>query len=454
MSETGLGRNFSTLFTAAISSNLADGIGRLAIPLTAVALTTNPMAIGLLTALVYVPWLFFGVPAGMLVDRMDRRHAMALANVVRMVTAAGVAVSIATGTVSIAVLALATVVLGLGETLFDNATNAMVPSVVRRPQLGSANGRIQAAQVGVDMFVATPVSGLLYAVAVALPMVVSSAGYVVAVVLVLVLPVAVARPRVEPGDSADPISLREAMRFLWNHRYLRAITIVTSAVGACIALAQSVTILLFVEQFGVPDAAMGFVTAGIGVGGLTGALTAGRVMRRWGYGRTLVAGSLLGAVGLIVVGLAPYLWLAMVGYAISAYGISSWNVPWATLRQVLTPDRIMGRVIGAIRTVTWSMMPVATLVGAWSAKAGLQVPFIVGGVGALVVTVGAATLLLRADAQVEGATAAEAAAAAVRQAGLADDAGEAEDGGPRETAAGAGAGPAEDAPKEPSPVPR
>ncbi|WP_082093526.1 MFS transporter [Demequina sediminicola] len=400
----GLGRGFGTLFAAAVSSNLADGIGRLAIPLTAVALTTNPVSIGLLTALTYVPWLVFGVPAGMIVDRIDRRVAMAVANGLRMVTAAVVAVAIASGQINIAVLAVATLVFGMGETLFDNATTAMVPSLVRRPLLGRANGRIQAAQVGVDMFVATPVSGLLYALAVALPMIVSASGYVIAALLVLALPMAAARAKVAPGEEGKHVPLRVAWNFLRHHHYLRAVVMTTAAVGAFIALAQAVTVLLFVERFGVEPAGVGLVTAGIGVGGLTGSLVASRVVSRVGFGWTLFAGSMLGGVGLLVVGLAADLWLAVPAYAVSGFGISMWNVPWATLRQMLTPEQILGRVVGMIRTLTWSLMPIATMAGAWLAKSELNVPFIVGGVGVIGVTVLAARLLLRADAEISSSS--------------------------------------------------
>ncbi len=77
--------------TSPSRSAKADGIARIAIPLAAVALTKDPMAIALLTALMYVPWLLFGVPAGMIVDRIDRRYAMAIANAARLLAAAGVA---------------------------------------------------------------------------------------------------------------------------------------------------------------------------------------------------------------------------------------------------------------------------------------------------------------------------------------------------------------------------
>ena len=67
-----LGRDFGKLWTAAAFSNLADGVGRTAVPLIATTLTRDPVAIAAVGALAFVPWLFFGLPAGMIVDRFDR----------------------------------------------------------------------------------------------------------------------------------------------------------------------------------------------------------------------------------------------------------------------------------------------------------------------------------------------------------------------------------------------
>ncbi|MDF2918461.1 MAG: transporter, partial [Microbacterium sp.] len=152
-----LGRNFSRLWTAAAFSNLADGLGRTAVPLIATTLTRDPLLISLLGAAAFVPWLVFGVPAGVIVDRFDRRRVMALANSVRGAAAVGLAVLTVTSSLDIVWLLVGTLVFGFGETLFDNATNAVIPSVVERDQLDRANGRIQAAQITIDSFVAQPV---------------------------------------------------------------------------------------------------------------------------------------------------------------------------------------------------------------------------------------------------------------------------------------------------------
>ena len=93
-----LGRDFSKLWTASAFSNLADGIGRTAVPLIATTLTRDPLIIGALGALSFLPWLVFGLPAGMLVDRFDRRWIMAIANTIRGGVALVLAVMTVTGT--------------------------------------------------------------------------------------------------------------------------------------------------------------------------------------------------------------------------------------------------------------------------------------------------------------------------------------------------------------------
>jgi MFS family permease len=380
-----------------MASNLADGIARLAIPLAAVALTKDPVAIAFLAALMYVPWLLFSVPSGIIVDRMDRRMAMAMANAARLAAAIGVALFIATDNVTIAVLAIATVVFGLGETLFDNATTAITPSLVRKGGLDKANGLIQAAQVGVDMFVATPISGVLYSLAVILPMVVGGAGYLVAALLVLALPLAAAHARHENGDRVAPVPLREAVGFVWHHRYLRSLVIFTTLVGTAYAFAQAVTALLFLDRFDVAPAMFGVVTAGIGIGAVVGSLFAGTVVKKIGRGQTMVWSTVLGGVGLFGVGLAPNTWTAVVAYGASACGVSMWNVPWGSLRQAIIPGHMLGRAIGAIRTFAWFLMPVAVLAGGFVAKIDLQLPYLIGGGVSVVLVLAAARLLLQAD---------------------------------------------------------
>lgn len=411
-----LGSGFRKLWTAAAFSNLADGLGRTAVPLIATTLTRDPFAISVIGALAFLPWLVFGIPAGMIVDRFDRRHVMALANTIRGGVALWLAILGVTGSLSLWTLFLGTLIFGLGETLFDNATNAVIPGVVRREQLDRANGWMQAAQVTIDSFIATPIAGVLFAVSLALPLWTGAVGYLVPIALALFLPLSAARslrppsvpdpdaPDVTAGVIPEPaptplaedrVTASEGIRYLWGNRFLRAMVLFTAVVGCSLSFAQATTILFFLDTMSVPEVAIGFVTAGIGVGALLGSIVAPALVRRFGRGWIMLTANIGAGIAFVLVAVAPEVWTAVIAYAIGAFSVSIWNVPWGALRQQIIPPHLFGRVLGITRTLTWGIFPLATLLGGWVASvADLRLPFVVGGVVILVAAALAARLLI------------------------------------------------------------
>ncbi|MDQ4037610.1 MAG: MFS transporter, partial [Actinomycetota bacterium] len=158
-----LGSNFWRLLAASAVSNLGDGIVRTAIPLLAIMLTRDPVLVGALTSLSFLPWLLFAIPAGVLVDRMDRRRAMSSANLVRTGVVGVLVAAIAVDQVSLVLLYVITFVLGVAETVYDSASRAMLPQVVRRDQLDRANGPLAAAEIVTQAFLAAPIGSFLFA---------------------------------------------------------------------------------------------------------------------------------------------------------------------------------------------------------------------------------------------------------------------------------------------------
>lgn len=395
-----LGRDFGKLWTASAFSNLADGIGRLAVPLIATTLTRDPFVIAAFTAVAYLPWLLFGIAAGVVVDRFDRRWVMAIANTLRAGTALVLAVLTVTGHLDIWALLIATLIFGLGETLFDNATSAIVPTVVARPALDRANGFMQAAQVTIDSFIATPIGGVLFAVSLALPLWTGGFAYVIPIVLAVMLPLVAARPLRDsagPAVRSDAAPAGEAFRYLRDFRFLRAMVLFTIAVGSAFAFAQAPTILYFLDVMRVDPAAIGFVTAGIGLGALGGSLAAPALVGRFRRGPVMFGANLLAAAALVSVGIAPEVITAVIAYGLLAFAVSVWNVPWGALRQIIVPNHLFGRVIGLIRTVTWGIAPAATLLGGWVARYDLRLPYLIGAAITLIAALAATRLLLRAS---------------------------------------------------------
>jgi Na+/melibiose symporter-like transporter len=296
---------------------------------------------------------------------------------------------------------------------------------------------MQAAQITIDSFIATPIGGVLFGIALAVPLWVGGAAYLVPIVLALMLPLSAARPLREPapetetvpdptapdvapaGPTSEPVpapvaqtsvSAREAIRFLWHHAYLRSMVLFTSIVGCCLSFAQAVTVLFFLDVHHVDPVAIGFVTAGIGIGALVGSLLASRLVARFGRGPVMVGANAIVAVSSVLVGLAPNVGLAIAAYALMAFAVSTWNVPWGALRQQIIPPHLFGRVLGITRMLTWGIFPIATLLGGLVSRINLQLPFVISGVIVAIATLAALRLLIVGTREAGAEVAARAAA--------------------------------------------
>jgi Na+/melibiose symporter-like transporter len=289
---------------------------------------------------------------------------------------------------------------GVGETIYDNATVAMVPSLVGRAGLERANSRMQASDQLVQNFIATPIAGVLFAAAIVLPVLVTGTGFLVAAVLALTLPSFAGRPAVDASRAATTAraDFREAFTYLWGNRLLRRFVIFSCIVGSLLAFSQATMVLLFLDTLHVPVLLIGFVTAALGVGGLVGALTASALVERFRRGRVMLGATLVGTAGLVLIGVAPNAWAACAALAISAGGISVWNVPWGALRQDIVPGRLLGRVTGLNRSIVWGSFVLAGVLGGLVSRIDLRLPFIIGGALAVVATLVAARMLLSVDA--------------------------------------------------------
>jgi len=399
-----LGRDFGKLWSASVTSNLADGLGRTAIPLIATTLTKDPVLIAGISALAFVPWLLFGVLSGVIVDRVDRRYAMAVANGLRVLAAMAIALLITTGTITIWWLYVAVLVFGLAETVYDNATIAVMPSVVPKGGLERANSRMQAADTVVQNFVATPIAGVLFAVSVVIPIWSTAAGFAIAGALALLLPLSAARAlRPEPVAGAVRATagadVREALSFLLGHRFLRNLIAATALIGLMLTLAQATSILFLLDTLSVPIWAIGFATAGVGLGAVAGALLASVLVEKLGRGRVMFYGTLVSSIAMALTGFGPNVWVAVGFYALSAFGISVWNVSYGSLRQELIPGPLLGRTIGMIRTITWGLFPIAAVLGGFLSRIDLRLPFWVGGGVSVIVVLLAARLMLSSSDQ-------------------------------------------------------
>jgi MFS family permease len=363
-----LGLPFWRLWSASALSNLADGLVKIALPLVAVTVTDSPALVAGVALAVTLPWLLFALPAGALADRVDRRIAMLTANTVRAAAVAVPAVAVVLGLGSsgaaIWMLYLVALLLGTAETVYDTCAQSILPQVVPRDRLPRANGRLIAAELTANEFVGPPLGGLLVAAGIALAFATPAALWAAAVGALLLLRGGFSVPRGELTSLRADVA--EGLRYLWRHRLLRTLAAMTGLFNFATNATFAVFVLYAVgphSAMHLTEAAYGLLFATIAAGSLVGAILADPIIRRLGRSRSLALGIFGGVatVGVAAVTTSPLVIAA--AFLVGGVTIALWNVVAVSLRQRITPDRILGRINSSYRLVAWGTRPLGAAAG-------------------------------------------------------------------------------------------
>jgi len=372
-----LGRPFWTVWIATTASNVGDGIVLAALPLLAASITREPMAVAATTIAIRLPWLIFGLFAGVIVDRTDRLRLMITTDLGRAVAFAGIALVVATDNMTLLILYAAVFGVGVLETLFDTAAMSLTPSLVEPDQLEHANARINGAQIAANEFIGPPVGAALFAIAAAVPFGVNAVTFAVSVVVLLTVGGRFRPQRVERLSVVGDI--RDGFGFLWREPVIRAFAVGAGVINLGSTAAISVLVLHAQENLLLDELGFGLLLASAAVGGVSGAQLAPRIIYRMGR-RTSVLTS-VGAVvaGIAVMGAANSLLVAGAGFALFGFAAEIWNIVSVTYRQAATPDAMLGRVMSGFRVIAYGAFPIgATLGGLIASAVSLRAAFFVG----------------------------------------------------------------------------
>ena len=400
-----LGPNFRKALVASGFANLADGVFQVALPLLAVQLTRSPLLIAGVAVAARLPWLLAPV-AGALADRLDRRQTMVRVNLVRTVLLGGLALAIAAGLATVVMLYAVALLLGFAETLFDTSDQSLLPAIVPRDDLTRANSRLFAVEMVANTFVGPPLGGLLAAAGLAVAMGVPAVAYLAGAGCVALI----AGSFRAAAGTAGPTRLRddvaEGARFVWRHPVLRPLAIMLGVENMAFAAVYAVFVLFAVAPgpMGLSKAGFGTLSAALGVGALAGTWLAVPAERRLGRVRTLVLSVLLSAGSLVVPVVTARPIPVGASMALTGVGMMLWNVVTVSLRQRITPDRLLGRMNASYRLVGWGTMPLGALLGGVLAEAlGLRAAFLVAAVITLATLAGFRWVTEEAVARAEAA---------------------------------------------------
>jgi MFS family permease len=400
-----LGPDFVKLWLAQGVSNLGDGVYVTALPLLAASLTRDPLPVSAVMFAEWLPWLLFGLLAGALLDRWERRRVMWMVDAARLVVVGGFALAVLVGWASIPLLMATGFLLGTGQTLVDTASQALIPALVTRDpgRLARANGRLAGTRMVAEQLAGPPAGGFLFAVLPWLPFAADAASFGASSALVATIPGRrAARPASVEASTAPGrgtglgAEIAEGLRWLFGHQVLAALALRVAGVNIVAAAQGAVLVLLAQERLGLGSVGFGLLLAGSAVGGTLGSVVAPWLGRRLGPVPVMVGGSVLSGLATFGAGLTRSPWVAGALLGIVGLCAVAFNVVLESLRQQLVPDRLLGRVVSAFRLFSYGAVPLGALLGGLLARRfGLPAPFLVAGVATLAFTLLALPLVNR-----------------------------------------------------------
>ena len=352
-------RDFLTVLVGQGISSLGDAITNTALPLLVLSITGSGFVMGVVNVLSTLPDLLVGLFAGAYADRWERRRMMFVADLGRAVLTALIPISVWLEGPTIPLILLVTFPMNVLRVLWLAAYTASVPGLVGRSQVARASGIFEAV-FNVGWIIGPAIAGLLTATIGPGPTIALDAlTFLASAVAILFIrrPLRADRPE-QTHLLAD---IREGIRFVAHEPTLRAVLALWTTTSIITAGLTTALIFYLTIDRDLGAGVVGLSLSAFAVGSLAGSLAAARLAFK-PVGRVMLIGAVgIGASLLVVAAGAS----VPVIVAVSLFaGVLNTNVlvAYITLRTMLAPDALLGRVGATARTLSVGLMPVGALV--------------------------------------------------------------------------------------------
>jgi MFS family permease len=363
-----------------------------AAPLLTLTLTNDERLIAGVSFCAAIPWLVLSLPAGVYIDRFDRRKLMIAANVIRAVLFGLIAFSAATGTLSIWIFMAILIGVGCCEVIFDMSAQAFLPQIVPDHLLEKANGRLSSLELITNTFIGLPLGAWAFVLAIGVPFGVNAASFALAALLVASIRIPSAKtPKANSEELRNSFKadLTEGLQWLWSNKLIRTLAIMLGIANMTAMFGEAIFVKYAAVELGVTGRAYGFLLALTAIGSILGGLLGDKIAKRFGIAQSIVYSYFVfGFVGIIYF-FMPYVWAVAIAASFMGLAGTTWNVVTVSLRQRVIPTELFGRVNSVYRFIGTGSIGIGALIGGQIAySTNLRMPFLVAaiiGLGALAI---------------------------------------------------------------------
>lgn len=340
-----LGRDFRWLLASSWTSNVGDGIALAAAPLLIASMTDSPILVAAGAVLQFLPWLLFGLHAGAIADRLDRRRLIMVANGVRSLVLVALCVFLVTGVASIWIVLIVAFVYGCAEVFVDTTSSTLLPMMVRKADLGVGNARLQAGFLVANQFGGPPLGAFLFAVGTFWPFAVQA--ICVALAVVLISRIAATPVPNSKGDAPrTPVhtDIAEGIRWLWRNPPVRTLVLIILTFNVTWAAPWGILVLYATDHLQMGPVGYGALTTASAIGGLLATFSFGWLERRFSFAtlmRVCLSAEVAMHLAFALTTSGAVAFVIMIAFGAYAF---VWGTISTTVRQRLVPHELQGRI--------------------------------------------------------------------------------------------------------------
>jgi MFS family permease len=358
-------RGFVKLWAANGISQLGTQVTLLALPLAALyVLKAGTLGVALLRSFAVLPFLVFSLPAGVWIDRLRRRPLMIVADVGRALAIVSIPVTYWFGHLTLVQLYVVSGVHGLLSVIFDVSYLSFLPTLVGREQLGEANSKLLGTAAVSQLAGPTLAGGLVATLGAPVAVLADAASFALSGAFVGAI--RNREPRPEPSHTRARAELLEGLRYVFSQPYLRTLVIWFSVANLFNSALFALMIVYFVRYLHLGAATIGWATALVNVGFIAGAFANRKIVQRFAIGPVIAYSALISPLLLLTIPGAPRAFplpVLVIGGALGTFFGFLENVNQLTLRQAITPHRLLGRMNAVTRFMYWGTMPIGSALG-------------------------------------------------------------------------------------------
>ncbi len=337
-----MGIPFRWLVASTWASALGDGIALAAGPLLVASQTSDPLLVALAGLLQRLPWLLFGLHAGVLADRVDRRRVVVAVDVLRACVLAVLVGALVTGAVGVTVVLVALFLLGTAEVFADTTSATLLPMVAPRADLGIGNARLMAGHITMNQLAGPSVGAVLFVLGTAWP-------FVVQAVCLLLAALLAARMVVPPLPAPEGTrhvgrDIAAGFRWTWANPAMRTLTLAIVTFNVTYGAAWSVLVLYASDRLGLGPVGFGLLTTVVALGGIVGTVGYDWLERRVGLAWLMRAGLVIETLTHLGLALTTTPWVAMAVLFVFGVHAFVWSTTSRTVRMRAVPLELQGRV--------------------------------------------------------------------------------------------------------------